>query len=616
MPSSTRWRVLVTATGSTPAGAVVVSEIEMHTSIGGANVCTGGTPSASSAQASFPVANAFDGNSSNFWASATPPTQWIEYQFASAQDIVEFAITAAPDANVFAAPRDFQLQYFDGSSWVSTISRKFEGFTASQKRTYSASYPTATKQVWRLNISAVTTENPGIGDLVLRTAVNGANQATGGTASGTGSFNQSYTPAAAFDGTNSSYWASSNPSPQWISYQFTSAKDIVQYVVSAPIGDQAHAPTAWTLEYYDPVGDTWTVADTRTGQGTWTSGEARTFTLAGASVIADTYWRILVTASYGTTWNQVGCEVEWLDAGNTDLSYPGIPVITSGDEGGLGSANLYDNDASTFHQWIGGSPLPLYSGVNFSAATSTPAITKVSLTAHASWASRMPQSFKVQKSTSGNSNDWTDVATFTNEPAWSANEKRTYTLVSASAATAATKQAQTTSATGSVGVAATVTSSQAQSASAQALASTPAGASTAQAQSTIATGSVGVNAQVESAQAQSTSAEAQAILEIDSTAATAQAQGTQAVGSVSVDATASSAQAQATSAQSGISLTGTIAAAQAQSSTAVGGVSIAGDAATTQAQTTHAEGFATNVAAGTLSARISITPAVHGALHF
>ena len=139
MAAHTYWRLNIagTDTGST----LTLAEIEMHTSVGGANVATGGTATASSGTAS----NAFDANNATNWALSSGTVGWIRYQFASAQDIVEHTVTA-PSATMTNAPNRWTLQYSDdGSNWTTAaVVNGQTGWTSNEKRTFThSSYPVA-----------------------------------------------------------------------------------------------------------------------------------------------------------------------------------------------------------------------------------------------------------------------------------------------------------------------------------------------------------------------------------------------------------------------------------------------------------------------------------------
>jgi hypothetical protein len=134
MSAHVYWRLNFSANnGNNPA----VSEIAMHTSVGGSNVCTGGTAGGTSINASFPATNAFDGNTgTDCQTSATPST--ISYQFASAQAIVEYTVTASASLAAGYGPKDWTFEYSDdGSTWtVAARVRTQSLWTTTETRTF------------------------------------------------------------------------------------------------------------------------------------------------------------------------------------------------------------------------------------------------------------------------------------------------------------------------------------------------------------------------------------------------------------------------------------------------------------------------------------------------
>ena len=82
-----------------------VCELEMFTSLGGPNVCTGGTAFASSEYPGWEAAKAFDGvkTGDHGWStlsSGTQVNQWVGYDFGAGNDveIEQVAITARTNA--------------------------------------------------------------------------------------------------------------------------------------------------------------------------------------------------------------------------------------------------------------------------------------------------------------------------------------------------------------------------------------------------------------------------------------------------------------------------------------------------------------------------------------
>lgn len=126
------WRILVK---STSASIVSIGELQMRESIGGSNVATGGTASASSQySASYPASKAFDGlttdtGTGNGWASASFSSgvaafPWLAYDFGESvtRDIAEIVIyvpAAGGGIALAELPTTFDWQYSDdGGIWV------------------------------------------------------------------------------------------------------------------------------------------------------------------------------------------------------------------------------------------------------------------------------------------------------------------------------------------------------------------------------------------------------------------------------------------------------------------------------------------------------------------
>jgi hypothetical protein len=286
-------------------------------------------------------------------------------------------------------------------------------------------------RIWRVYVSETYDGNNNVSaldiefyDENLNPLING--NTTGVIASGSVESVASY----AMDGNMATRWSSAAPMPQYIGKDFGSGvtKD-VRAIKWAARTDAYYtqAPKTAAVQYSDDGGTTWATSWSIADSGGWSAGQIkRYYDPARPAPSGDFAWRIYVTDSYGTSYHQLGCEVEWLNSGSVDLAPTNIATITSGDEGSFQSAVLYDNDSSTFHQWLG-STLPKYSGVEF-YGTTAPAITAISIKAHASFPDRMPKTFKVQRAPNADGGAWVDVATFTNVPSWTGNEKRTYSL--------------------------------------------------------------------------------------------------------------------------------------------------------------------------------------------
>jgi hypothetical protein len=139
MSSSTQWRIYC-YTAQSGGSNIAIAEIQMRASPGGSDECTGGTISASYDNGSYPKENAFDNNVSNFWWTAST-SQWIQYTFASEKTILEIVITARNDGFYSDSPSAFDIQYHDGSSWVTVLSKTgITNWTNGESKTYTLNY--------------------------------------------------------------------------------------------------------------------------------------------------------------------------------------------------------------------------------------------------------------------------------------------------------------------------------------------------------------------------------------------------------------------------------------------------------------------------------------------
>ncbi|MEO1643544.1 MAG: discoidin domain-containing protein [Chloroflexota bacterium] len=77
---------------------------------------TGGTASASSEYPGIVASRAFDDNIYVEWAATSPTDEWIEYDFGTSKTIRRYIMTTLP-GYPGRMPKDFRLQYYDGSAW-------------------------------------------------------------------------------------------------------------------------------------------------------------------------------------------------------------------------------------------------------------------------------------------------------------------------------------------------------------------------------------------------------------------------------------------------------------------------------------------------------------------
>jgi hypothetical protein len=280
MPAAKIWRLYITASN---ASVVTVGELEMHTSYGGVNVCTGGTATASSSySATLLPANAFDSNPNSAWSSALGAAfpQFIQYEFASEKDIVAFSVLAkiAVEAE---APKTMKLQYYDTASatWIDRItvpSATFWNRSINYKRKFSI-YPATD---WRILTTALPASYFTPAEIEFRSTAGGADRTgNGGYSQESSNYNANSDGSYAFDNALGNYWASGAGNPQSIQYAFNDGQySIVEYTLRASQFN-SEMPSGLKLQYNDGNGG-WIDADVRTGLAAWSAGETRTFTVA------------------------------------------------------------------------------------------------------------------------------------------------------------------------------------------------------------------------------------------------------------------------------------------------------------------------------------------------
>jgi F5/8 type C domain/NedA-like, galactose-binding domain len=274
------WRINVTV-GNAGAPYVGCAELGLRTNVGGLSVTSGGTASASENYPGLPPANAFDLSDATDWVSnGSALPQWLKYDFGSGndKDIVEVEVVArAPTTQTV---NSFDVQYSDNnSSWTtlySVAAAAAWGTSEHRVYTYASGYPATSKVWWRVNCTA----NDGhafvwaVSSLQMRTTVSGADQCSGGVAGASTYFDYTFLPTKAFDSDATTSWASSVPTG-WVSYQFASAKQIVEVSITARTAAPSQAPKDFTVQYWD--GAAWQTQWTVTGSSAWSAGETRVF---------------------------------------------------------------------------------------------------------------------------------------------------------------------------------------------------------------------------------------------------------------------------------------------------------------------------------------------------
>ena len=274
--TSSQWRINISAVQSAGNWANI-SHIEMAATVGGTNLCSGGTATASSDDGSNVAANAFGGTVGAAWFSGTGTMpQWIAYQFASAVTIGEVRLRG-PNSQPNDGIKNFTIEYFDGSAWqvAKTVANEIwaGASTAANTKSFPIGSITSLSETWRL--LGVTVQNPGnfvrAAEIELRATSGGADQTGSGTgrASTTNSTNSALN---AFDNNTGTFWeAGDGTAGNYILYEFTSPVDVkeVSYLNGSVANDswsafkvQRHNSEDW-IDVWSVSGQTWAANETK-----------------------------------------------------------------------------------------------------------------------------------------------------------------------------------------------------------------------------------------------------------------------------------------------------------------------------------------------------------------
>jgi hypothetical protein len=144
--NKTFWRVNATA-NSAGNQSFLLKEMEMATSIGGTDVCTGGKayryPAGAKPQATYRASNAFDDNSATLSSNQSLTDGWpqyVGYRFSSSQEIVELKMQSSSASQ---APTAFTIEYWDGSAYQVAATYSGLSWAASEVKTFTFGAATA-----------------------------------------------------------------------------------------------------------------------------------------------------------------------------------------------------------------------------------------------------------------------------------------------------------------------------------------------------------------------------------------------------------------------------------------------------------------------------------------
>ena len=278
---------------------------------------------------------------------------------------------------------------------------------------------------WRILVGLTGGGSVSCSELQMRTSSGGSNVATGGTASASNVFGSGFEADKAFDGNNSTLWATATLSGTWIKYDFGSGndKDIVEITWRARgdgFVDQNPSDFAVQYSFDDSVWtDAWRVHHTPFT----TLGEVRTFTKP-TGLGACQHWAIRIGRGTGNL-AMGGVEMDLAESfGGSDITGARSSERAYSTFSGFPASNLFDNNTGTEYSSSGTADIDdfVYIGLSWAAART---IEEVKWRARASVEREQSPTRGWVERSSDNIN-FLPYWTFTSPPTWTANEQRTF----------------------------------------------------------------------------------------------------------------------------------------------------------------------------------------------
>lgn len=430
-----------------------LTEVQMRTTSGGANVCSGGTAISTGTIQAGSAAQCFDGN------TTTTLIQWsgngagsgfsVGYDFGSGndKDVVELVVWTDKDAAARGFS-EFDVQYSDdGSTWTTSWSCTATGWVVGTSKTFTKP-SAAAHRYWRIRPFLAFnggTSGFGIAEVEMKDVVGGTDQCSGGTASARTAFSGAGA-ANAFDNSTSTVYSHNVAISQsdWLQYDFGSGvtKSIIE-VTLLPRNDSswAQAPTSALVES-SPDGVSFLERFRFTNA---VGGSGYTMRcIAPASLPANPagehrFWGLRVSAvQSGASGGPFGtAEIEL-------RATVGGTAINSGGRGGAalqpfmnsGNPPNYAYDGNTSNEYASnGSVLPDIIAYDFDIGSERAPPQQLKVRARSSLSSNFnssPTTFDLVYSDDGQS--WSSQQSFTSPATWAASEERLFTVTSAIAA--------------------------------------------------------------------------------------------------------------------------------------------------------------------------------------
>lgn len=286
------WRLLMIRGISAGNGYTQINELQLRESSGGPSVATGGTASSSTQYGGQVASNAFDGNTSTYWESASvgssgdlPPARgtWLKYDLGSGNAKLITEVSILVSAYVDEGPLDFLIQYSDDdTNWTSKGRfRAALPWVPGTPQVFALSRPEVTgRRYWRLySIDSQAGSYTTVREIVLNEYAGGPDRAFPAYTSCDGSFT-GYQSWKATDQDAATAWGTptGSPHPHWWQVDHSEGYGFQCDTYSLTCHDNpGEMVKDWELQFSDN-GSTWTTAHSVTGEASWTAGETRTYT--------------------------------------------------------------------------------------------------------------------------------------------------------------------------------------------------------------------------------------------------------------------------------------------------------------------------------------------------
>lgn len=287
------WRAVFDAVSGT-ASNLSIARFQMSETMGGADIATGGTASASTTFSGTSAANAFDTDPATFWAAnVTSLGSWLAYDLGAGNEkaVREVAFTIRNDGTnwVDRSPMAGRIQWSDdGANWftefffATSVNWSWAGQTRRFRHPAVLNANLATpRRYWRVRTTDthISGDYFGISELQMRRRSGLADITFGKTA--TASASGGGAPANAIDDNDSTFWSTGATGlisgSHWYRVDFGTDESINEVSLRVRGDSFREDPVTLFIES-SPDDVNWTTVWSESALPTWSAGETRVFT--------------------------------------------------------------------------------------------------------------------------------------------------------------------------------------------------------------------------------------------------------------------------------------------------------------------------------------------------